>query len=82
MRATERGKEKRPKDKEKQGKAEHCERSNGETDWSSWRALSVKPQKAKAVWIKAPVWQDFLVPGLWTFFPQSGRDLPLNVVEM
>lgn len=73
------GKEKRPKDEEKQGETEHRERSNGKNDWSSGGALSAKPQKAKAIWIEAPIWQDFLIPGLWDLLSlQGGRDVPWN----
>lgn len=35
--------------KEKQ----HSEGSNRKSDWSSWRVISMKPQKAKTVWVEA-----------------------------
>lgn len=43
----------------------------------------MKPQKAKAAWIKAPIWQHCLRPGLLHLLPiQRGKDVPLTVDEM
>ena len=70
-----RGKAKRPKDKEKQGSTAPFE--------ARWKDRSMKPQKAKAAWIGAPIWQDCLRPGLLDLLPiQSGKDVPLTVGEM